>query len=284
MYVNTAFLHNNMLPVEDNSAPIVVTSSGFYRFEGNTLKTHRPKGRPDYQFFYISVGKVHFTFHGKTVILPQGTAVLFRPNEPQIYFYPKEERTEVYWIHFTGSAVEGILESYQFSKEDNVFSLGISQDLRQAYNSVIHELHLCRPFYKETCAVLLHQILLIAQRIRQESTQNATALQSLTDIEQAMQYFTKNYNKQINIEAYAKSINMSTCWFIRRFKEIMKVTPMQYIIALRMTNAKTLLESKTYNISQTANHVGYDNPLYFSRLFTKFVGISPKEYQKLFNT
>ena len=111
MYVNTAFLHNNMLPVEDNSAPLLVTSSGFYRFDGNMLKTHRPKGRPDYQFFYISVGKVHFTFHGKTVVLPQGTAVLFRPNEPQIYFYPKEERTEAYWIHFTGSAVEEILET-----------------------------------------------------------------------------------------------------------------------------------------------------------------------------
>jgi AraC-like DNA-binding protein len=278
MYVNAAFLHNNMLPVVDNSAPLVVTSSGFYRFEGTSLKTHRPKGRPDYQFFYISVGKVHFNFHGKNVVLQQGTAVLFRPNEPQIYFYPKEERTEVYWIHFTGSAVEEILECYQFSKGQNVFSLGISQELRQTYNSVIHELHLCRPLYKETCAVFLHQILLISQRILQENAQNPTALQSLNDIEQAMQYFTKNYNTQINIEAYAKSINMSTCWFIRRFKEIMKVTPMQYIIALRMTNAKTLLESKTYNISQTANHVGYDNPLYFSRLFTKFVGISPKEY------
>ena len=225
MYVNTAFLHNNMQPVEDTNAPLIVTAGGFYRFDGNLLKTQRPKGRPDYQFFYISVGKVHFTFQGKTVILSQGTAVLFRPNEPQIYFYPKEERTEAYWIHFTGSDVEEILENYQFFKGRNVFSLGVSQELRQKYDSVIHELHLCRPLYKETCAVFLRQILLIAQRMLQENTQHSTALQSLNDIEQATQYFTKNYNKSINIEAYAKSINMSTCWFIRRFKEIVKVTP-----------------------------------------------------------
>ena len=186
-------------------------------------------------------------------------------------------------MHFTGGAVEEILEDYQFKKGENIFSLGISQNLRQLYESIIHELHLCRPLYEETCAALLRQILLISQRILKENTQSAESQQSLNDIEQATKYFTENYNKSINIQAYAESLNMSTCWFIRRFKEIANVTPMQYIIALRMTNAKILLESQTYNVSQTAYHVGYDNPLYFSRLFTKFVGISPKEYKKLFD-
>ncbi|MBQ8342694.1 MAG: helix-turn-helix transcriptional regulator, partial [Clostridia bacterium] len=68
---------------------------------------------------------------------------------------------------------------------------------------------------------------------------------------------------------------------IRRFKQVVKVTPMQYVLSLRMANAKTLLETKDYNVTETANAVGYENALYFSRLFSKHVGMSPSAYKKL---
>ena len=68
--------------------------------------------------------------------------------------------------------------------------------------------------------------------------------------------------------------------FDRSFKHVTKVTPMQYIIQLRMTNALNLLDNTSYNIIQVANAVGYDDAYYFSRLFKKNVGVSPTEYRK----
>lgn len=47
-----------------------------------------------------------------------------------------------------------------------------------------------------------------------------------------------------------------------------------------MTNAQYLLEQSAHNVSEVANIVGYDNPLYFSRLFKKHFGISPAQYRK----
>ena len=79
----------------------------------------------------------------------------------------------------------------------------------------------------------------------------------LDEVERAKHYFIKNYNKRI-----------------------VKCTPMQFILNLRIEKAKELLEFGNYNISQVASMVGYDNPLYFSRLFKKYVGVSPKEYKK----
>ena len=73
---------------------------------------------------------------------------------------------------------------------------------------------------------------------------------------------------------------MTDCWFNRIFKQVVKVTPMQYILSLRMTNAINLLDNSDYNITQVAAAVGYDNPLYFSRLFAKYVGVPPTEYRK----
>ena len=45
-------------------------------------------------------------------------------------------------------------------------------------------------------------------------------------------------------------------------------------------NAIFLLENTNYSINQIASVVGYDNPLYFSRLFKKHTGMSPREYKK----
>lgn len=74
---------------------------------------------------------------------------------------------------------------------------------------------------------------------------------------------------------------MSANWFIHSFKNIMKVPPMQYVVNLRINAAKGYLEKSNKNISEIANAVGYDNALYFSRLFKKYTGYSPSEYKKL---
>ena len=55
---------------------------------------------------------------------------------------------------------------------------------------------------------------------------------------------------------------------------------MQYIVSLRISTAKGYLDNSNKAINEIANIVGYDNPLYFSRLFKKHTGITPSEYKK----
>ena len=82
------------------------------------------------------------------------------------------------------------------------------------------------------------------------------------------------------MDDYAESLHISTNWFIRNFKQYMKISPAQYILSLRMVNAQSLLENTEYNIGEIAEIVGYDNPLYFSRVFKKEYGVSPAQYRK----
>ena len=105
----------------------------------------------------------------------------------------------------------------------------------------------------------------------------------MNEVERAVNYFNENYNKPISIEQYAEEHIISKNWFIQCFKNIMKVTPMQYIVQLRISVAKNYLESYNKNITEISDAVGYDNPLYFSRLFSKYTGMSPKEYRHKFH-
>ena len=56
---------------------------------------------------------------------------------------------------------------------------------------------------------------------------------------------------------------------------------MQYILNIRINNAVSLLETTDYNVTEISAFVGYDNPLYFSRVFKEKKGISPSIYRKL---
>lgn len=73
---------------------------------------------------------------------------------------------------------------------------------------------------------------------------------------------------------------MSVSWFIRNFKQYTSITPMQYIVSIRISNAQMLLETSNYHITEIGNIVEYENPLYFSRIFRKQQGISSSKYRK----
>ncbi len=282
MFTNVAYLHNSLSDIADESRSLIVTSCGYYRIHSRpTVSTERPHGRRDYQLLYIAKGKGYFYFDGPDgmeTVITEGNMILFRPGEQQFYYYHASDKTEVYWVHFTGRMVEGILENYALSKDNTIFYTGTSPDYAWLYRQMIQELQLCRPNYEELLTLNLRHIFIQINRYIKEGRQKSSDVQN--EIERAAHYFNEHYSEPINIDDYAASRHMSTCWFIRSFRQIIKVTPMQYILSLRMANAQSLLESTEYNISEIAEAVGYDNPLYFSRLFHKHIGVSPSEYRR----
>lgn len=279
MFTNVAYLHNNFTDTADISKSLIVTGCGYYRVHSRpTVSTERPAGRKDYQLLYIAKGKGHFFFNGREHIITEGNMILYRPGETQMYYYHAPDKTEVYWVHFTGRHVKSIFEIYGFPETENVFYTGTSPDYQWMYRQMIQELQLCRTNYEELLSLILRQIFIMINRYISDGRRADSDIQN--EIERAAHYFNENYSKPLNIDEYADSRHMSTCWFIRCFKRILKVTPMQYILSLRMANAQSLLETTEYNISEIAESVGYDNPLYFSRLFHKHIGVSPSEYRK----
>ena len=126
----------------------------------------------------------------------------------------------------------------------------------------------------------LRQIFLLIQRTRQEEKPAiSTYLQQ--EIDYAQRYFHEHYNEDIQIKEYARSRNMSVSWFLRNFKEVTKRSPTQYLLNIRLDNAISLLETTSYNVTEISAIIGYDDPLYFSRLFKKYKGVSPSDYRKI---
>ncbi|MCI8533969.1 MAG: AraC family transcriptional regulator [Hungatella sp.] len=279
MYMNAGYLHNSRVDFKDKSRPLIVGSCGTYHlYTTPKLPTYRPRGRIDFQLLYIAAGQAHFFLDGKDVVVTAGHMVLYLPKEVQKYVYYGVDQTEVYWVHFTGGNVKNILKSYGIPLNGHVFYTGKFPEYQRLFLEMIQELQLCRPHFEELLSALLGQLFILISRQLNGTHKLADYIQ--TEMESAIRYFNEHYNKEIVIDDYAASTHRSTTWFIRSFKQYTGMTPMQYIISTRISNAQRLLGSMDYNVTEIASIVGYDNPLYFSRLFKKQTGMAPSEYRK----
>ncbi len=105
-------------------------------------------------------------------------------------------------------------------------------------------------------------------------------LASSPQIVSAMNYINEHFTEKINISALAKQLYISPEYFCYRFKKFFNISPQQFITQKRISLAKQLLETTQLPISSIAQHCGYQDPLYFSRVFTKFCAASPSEFRK----
>lgn len=282
MYMNSGYLNNSHLDFKDKTRPLIVGSCGTYRLSTHPrLPTYRPRGRLDFQIIYVSAGSAHFHFDNveNDTTVTAGNMVIFRPKEFQKYEYYAADKTEVYWVHFTGGNVTNILRSYGIHDHMRVIYVGTSLEYERIFKKMITELQRCQAEYQEMLTLLLHYLLILIHRqLSKEHVLKNEYLEAEMDL--AAQYFNDHYNSDISVEAYAASRGMSVSWFIRNFKAYTGTTPMQYIVSTRITNAQVLLETTTYTVTEIGRIVGYENPLYFSRIFHKQKGFSPSAYRK----
>ena len=282
LYVNSGYLFNSRVPFREKKLPLRILSAGTYKlYSVPRLPTLRPRGRVDWQIIYIAAGKGHFILDGKEVIVPAGSMVLFQPKQVQDYFYLGKDKTQVWFVHFTGREVRNILRHYEIPTDGYILHTGISREYEDLFRRMRDELVRCSWGYEEMLTYLFRELLMTMHR---RMTENAPRVSGFIqdEIDRARAFFDEHYNEEISIEQYAVSRNMSMSWFNRSFRSAVGTSPMQYILDVRIRNAQTLLETTDYSVTSIAALVGYENPMYFSRLFRKAKGLSPSKYRKTF--
>ncbi len=98
-------------------------------------------------------------------------------------------------------------------------------------------------------------------------------------IEKVAKYLNVNLKSEVNVKKLAEMCFFSESYFIKRFYEVFKTTPHKYLIMLRMEHAKFLLHNTGEKIGEIAVEVGYGDIGYFSSVFKKYTGVSPRKFR-----
>ncbi len=244
---------------------------------GNDTSCTRLNGRMDYHILYVAAGCCIVTEGDEVIQVPAGSVIIYRPHEPQQYKYDNTVKSISYYVHFSGTGCEELLDKFCLN-EGRVFEIGLSHRLETTWTNMIEDFHIKEPFYEQFCHSHLLRILsIIGARIyNAEKIPDAGINNKIIEILKIMH---NEYSENKSISYYANIFGLSESRFTHIFKEYAKVSPNKYLLNIKMMKAKELLENTDLPMSQVAALVGIPDQNYFSRLFKQHIGYSPKTYQ-----
>jgi two-component system response regulator YesN len=128
---------------------------------------------------------------------------------------------------------------------------------------------------EETTAVAFEILEYYLDRVR-EAQENPGNV----NVQQMIDYMRENFRRNLTLEEITDSAFLSVSYGSRLFKKIHRVSIMEYLLQIRMEEAKKLLHNPHYLIDEIAVKTGYGDAGYFTKVFKKYEGVTPTQYRQ----
>ena len=236
-------------------------------WQGISTKASTYKDRFCHCFVYKLSGKSRYTTESQVLTLEEGNILYI----PKGYSYSVrsecKEETGFIAINFYADMLDTPAQLLRVSR---------------AFNPLVFFKTLLRlwvfddPSKRHQCYAMFYSLLAECS-----SCQDYHTFQQKNLIKESLSYLEQHiFDKNINIPQMIACSKVSDTYFRQLFRSIYGVSPKQYIQDRRLAHAYTILESGDYtNIHAVAAFVGYDDALYFSRMFKRKYGISPSIFK-----
>ena len=235
----------------------------------------REKGLSSHQFLFTSSGTGVLCVDGKEYIQKKGSVFYLAPGKPHEY-RPADGDWVTNWIVFRGKYASELMKSMGFDGfkcAENFDIDGCGRIFRQIFSAASDPVN-----GGENASALVYKYVLAVRRsmfsdVRKSGTMNGIA-------EKAIVYISENYMTDISDEKLASLSGVSVNHFCRIFKAETSMRPLEYIAGRRIAEAKSLLVNTKLEIGEIGRRVGYEDRNYFSIVFRRTEGVSPREYRR----
>jgi len=257
---------------------LYVTDAGFFPKAKNHF-INRTKGSTQNIIIICIEGEGKIICENDSSKLSANEYYIIPKNKPHTYFADNSNPWTIYWMHFDGLVAPYFIEDAskrsievpisQFSLREHIFPM-----LNEMYLILEESFSINQLTY---CSVLFTYILGSLKHERQNQTLKKEAGKRYG--EDAVRFMKNNFHKKISVQDVANHCQVSLSHFCLVFKQETSHTPIEYLTMLRIQNACTLLAIGDKKIKEIATEVGFEDPYYFTRVFTKLMGKSPKQYR-----
>lgn len=242
-------------------------------YELHSEKKVFPNKYPYYLLHFVKRGKGAIEFDGTRTEMTRNTLFIL-PSEKDIHYFA-EKNWEYYWINFNGIAAKNILNRLGFSPEQYF--------LRFPDSSPLH-------YFKEALAAkgskrsqvftVTHCLYAIFATIAEKSLPQSQMHESGELFEQIYDYIHEHlFEVSLSAGEIARRFFVSPCYFSTLFKKNINTNFKEYVNYERIKKATELLESTDLSVKQIAEAVGFQDALYFSKVFKRYRLLSPVEYR-----
>lgn len=277
---------SNFLPV------IVKTIERFH----DTSWSMEPNRHEFYEMVYMKKGNAVFEIVGKPVVLGPNDIIIIKPRQPHKFIVKSEAGCEFIVLSFkfenriNGQYSEVPLEdflNFVTSKETGPFiTLKVSQknEIIILMNRIIKERESTEPGSEFLNYLLVLELFVLLSRALKMEWENSIKnkspkLKELIGI--SINYIHNNFERDISLGDIAKFVFLSPSYFTRAFKEETGMSPISYLLKVRIDRAKELLADTGLKISDIALSVGFSNQQRFNEMFKKYSKLTPLQYRKM---
>ncbi len=264
------------------SAALHVTDIGFYP---NASHHYRRRDTPisQYVFIYAVKGRGWYELDGKHYEVVPGSYFILLPGEPHVYGADDSDPWTIYWIHFKGTLASGYV-----NPGPGPFALRLSPD--QSSGNLI-------PIFDEIMSVLdagygrenllystslLHHFLGSLSYRRLSRDCGGAGLDPNRDVVAlAVKFMSDNIDKRLSLSDISDHLGYSPSHLSALFSRVMGASPVAFFHQLKIKRACSLLDFTTLRVNQICHMIGIDDPYYFSRMFTRVMGRSPRSYRAI---
>ncbi len=256
-----------------SSLPIYVTQICMNFREANLIS--RPNGHEDHQISVCRRGHGVFNCHGQSYKIMPGDIFYFAPFVPHSYSAQSEEPWIVDFVNFRMGSSSLLVEDQHFVCRSG--NPKFSPWIRQMY----HLLEGSGIYPQMEASKILHQAVIELAEEYCRLSPGSTAPKN-SPIDTVIHFMESNFDKDISAEDLANRIGVSVSYLCRIFKNSYHLTPLQYLILLRISKAKEYMSRyPDKSIREISRLCGYHDSSYFGAEFKRITGMTPKTYRNL---
>lgn len=157
-------------------------------------------------------------------------------------------------------------------------SLVQDERFERIFARIDEELHAARPCYRAAVrAAIIELYILLCREYAQGTPERETgrADNRLKLCKQVIAFLRRHYAEELSIDDICRTVGFSKYYLCHTFKEMTGQTVVGYLNFLRCQNARSLLATGEYNISESAQACGFHNLSYFTRTYKRQMGALP---------
>ena len=253
-----------------------ITKSKYDSDWHSTLHTH-----PFTELFYVIDGKGEFNIQGQRFPVKANDFVIINPQVEHTELSSPDEPLEYIVLGINGLSFSNLTPVSEGGHPFSFFNLRDEQkDILRYLNAMVQEATSQSMSYELVCHNLLEILLIKILRHQHFDLEVSKQSKATKDISFIKHYLETYYHESIQLEDLASMTHLSRFYISHSFKKEIGMSPMEYLIAIRIKESKILLRTTNYSISQVADIVGFTTPTYFSKQFRKSTGISPTDYRE----
>lgn len=257
---------------------VYITDIGYYP-KALFHYRQRPSGVGQHIIIYCMEGSGWVEMGGNRIPVSSSQFIVIPAGAPHKYASDEKNPWTIYWIHFTGEIAAYFVELIRQNTKQQKPNLTYNENRMKLFDELYSTLE------KGYSADNLRYVNMIfyhflSSLLYEEKFNAAENKKAIDGIDRAIAYMQQNIHHIIPLRQFAQSAGLSVSHFSATFRERTGYAPIEYFNQLKIQKACQYLQFSPMTIKEMAEQLGISDQYYFSRMFSRLMGLPPIEYRK----